>query len=171
MKKIEQFIGKITGAVSVISYVGFFFIMVFTVLDVILRHALSSPILGSYEIVERAMFCAVFASFAYAQTQKAHINITMLIDLFPDKVTMFFRFVTELLAAVPAILIAYAATRQANTAFASNYTTAVLHIPLYPFYWVEFLCMSVFAVTLLFSAMKFLLAIFNEDILQEIKES
>jgi len=170
MKKIDAFIGRITGTISIISYVGFFFIMIFTVLDVFLRHVFSSPILGSYEIVERSVFCAVFASFAYAQTQKAHINITMLVDFFPVRLKMFTGFVTELLSAITALLIAYAAMRQANTAFASNYTTAVLYIKLYPFYWVEFLCMVVFAMTLLYSALKNLLAIFSKNIMKEVTE-
>ena len=170
MKNIEAFIGRITGVISVISYIGFFFIMIFTVLDVLLRYALSSPILGSYEIVERSVFCAVFASFAYAQTQRAHINITMLVDFFPARLKMFSYFVTELMSAVTALLIAYAAMRQANTAFASDYTTAVLYIKLYPFYWIEFLCMLVFAATLLYSSLKSLVAIFNKNIMQEILE-
>lgn len=170
MKKIEAAIERITGVISLISYIGFFFIMVFTVLDVLLRHMLSSPILGSYEIVERSVFCAVFASFAYAQTQKAHINITMLVDFFPVKLKMLSIFVTELLSAITALLIAYAAVRQANTAFASNYTTAVLYIRLYPFYWIEFICMFVFAITLFYNSAKHLVAIFNKNIMQNIVE-
>jgi TRAP-type C4-dicarboxylate transport system permease small subunit len=112
--------------------------------------------------------CAVFASFAYAQTQKSHINISMLVDLFPIKAKMFCMFITGFLAACTAFFIAYAATRQARTALASNYTTAVLQISLYPFYWIEFLCMAVFGIVLLYDAIKCLLAIFNEDVLKRV---
>jgi len=168
MRKIEEVIGKLTGAISIISYIGFFFIMLFTVADVVLRFALSSPILGSYEIVERAMFCSVFASFAYAQSQKAHINITMLIDLFPVKLKLFCLSLTGMLSTCAAVFIAYAATKQANTAWAASYATSVLSIPLYPFYWTEFLCMLAFAATLLYDAIKYFFAIFNEDIARRV---
>jgi TRAP-type C4-dicarboxylate transport system permease small subunit len=165
---MEELLGKLTTALSLVSYVGFFGIMALIVVDVFLRYAFSRPILGSYEIVERAVFCAIFGSFAYAQTQKSHINISMLVDLFPVKLKMFCLFATGLLSFTAAMLIAYAATILAGRALASNYTTAVLKISLYPFYWIEFLCMAVFGIVLLFDAIKYLLAIFNEDILKSV---
>jgi TRAP-type C4-dicarboxylate transport system permease small subunit len=168
MKKIKGLLRKLTAVLSLVSYVGFFGIMLLTVVDVFLRYVLSSPILGSYEIVERAVFCAVFASFAFAQTHKAHINITMLVDLFPVRLKMFCLFATGVMSSAAAFLIAYAATKLAARALASNYTTGVLAIPLYPFYWVEFLAMMVFGIVLLYDALKYLAAIFDEKILQSV---
>jgi TRAP-type C4-dicarboxylate transport system permease small subunit len=161
MKLCDEIIGRLAGAVSVVSFVGVFFIMILIVSDVLLRFAFNSPILGSYEIVERSMFCAIFASFAYAQTEKAHIRIDFLVGKFPERLHMFFDFLFGFLSASVVAAIAYAAVLQAQTALSSNYTTSVLLLPLYPFYWVEFVCMLVFAITLLYDALKNLIAIFN----------
>jgi TRAP-type C4-dicarboxylate transport system permease small subunit len=168
MKRVEELLGKLTTALSLASYVGFFSIMLLIVVDVFLRYVFSRPILGSYEIVERAVFCSVFASFAFAQTHKAHINISMLVDLFPVRLKMFCMFATGAMSSTAAFLIAYAATKLAARALASNYTTSVLGIPLYPFYWLEFLAMLIFGAALLLDALKYLLAMFYEEILQSV---
>ncbi|GHV42822.1 hypothetical protein FACS1894187_25230 [Synergistales bacterium] len=63
MKKFERFLDKAISLVSVVSYAGFFAIMILTVIDVFVRFVYNDPILGSYEIIERIVFYGVFASF------------------------------------------------------------------------------------------------------------
>ncbi|GHU06852.1 hypothetical protein FACS1894158_14340 [Betaproteobacteria bacterium] len=169
MKSCDKIIGRLGSALGVVSVAGIFFIMILIVLDVFLRFVFNSPIQGSYEIVERGMFCAVFASFAYAQTEKAHIRIDLLLGKFPEKLHLLFDFFFGVLSSGAAAVIAYAAVLQAQTAFSSNYTTSVLKISLYPFYWLEFVCMFLFAVTLLYDSLKNLIAIFNQQVAENVK--
>ena len=171
MKNFERILDRLIGFVSVVSYVGFISIMLLIVVDVFCRYVFNDPIMGSYEITERMVFCAVFASFAYAQRQKAHVHITMLIMLFPRKLKFLCTAFTGLLSSIIAIYIAYAAYVQGRTALNSNYITGVLAIPLYPFYWVECLTMGAFFVTLFFDAVKSFCALFNDEAAKEIQEA
>lgn len=169
MKKAESIVKKITGLVSIISYVGFFGVMAVTIADIIIRTATGKPILGVYEIVERIMICAVFASFAYTQTENGHVQITMLVSKFPQKPRFLIMALNNLLSAAVIVLTAYAAYRQCLVALSSNYTTSVLLIPLWPFYWVEIISMAVLCLAFLFHAAKNAAAIFNADIAAEIQ--
>jgi TRAP-type C4-dicarboxylate transport system permease small subunit len=171
MKNFEKKLNRVIGWLSAISYAGFFFIMALTVVDVFMRFAFNSPLLGSYEIIERTVFCGVFASFAYAQQQKSHIRITMLVLLFPRFLRHACVAFTGLLSATIALIMAYAAVVQAQTAFSAHYVTGVLKIPLYPFYWVEAAMMFAFFVTLLFDAVKSIAAMFDEKMAKEIQST
>ena len=132
-EKIERALTKVVGAVSIISYVGIVFVMLFIVLDVLLRFFAGKPILGSYEIVERVEMCLVFASFAYTSMEHSHVHVSMLIMYLPRKCRLVCYSLTELVCGVMAAVVAYAATIQAQTAAVSGYTTGVLFIPLAPF--------------------------------------
>lgn len=169
MKKVESIVKKITSAVSVISYVGFFCVMAITVADILIRWITGKPILGVYEVVERIMICAVFASFAYTQTENGHVQITMVISKLPQKLRFAIMTLNNLLSAAVIILTAYAAYRQGMVAMSSNYTTGVLLIPLWPFYWVEIISMAVLCLAFLFHAAKNAAAIFNSDVAAEIQ--
>ena len=169
MKKAESIVRKITGVVSIISYVGFFGVMAVTIADIILRWITGIPILGVYEIVERIMICAVFASFAYTQTENGHVQITMVVAKFPQKLRFLVMTLNNILSAAVIVLTAYAAYRQGMVAMNSHYTTGVLLIPLWPFYWVEIVSMAVLCLAFLFHAVKNAAAIFNQDIAAEIQ--
>lgn len=169
MKKAESIVKKITGVVSIISYVGFFGVMAVTIADIILRWITGIPILGVYEIVERIMICAVFASFAYTQTENGHVQITMLVAKFPQKLRFLIMTLNNILSAAVIVLTAYAAYRQGMVAMSSHYTTGVLLIPLWPFYWVEIVSMAVLCLAFLFHAVKNAAAMFNKNIAAEIQ--
>ena len=66
------------------------------------------------------------------------------------------------------MLVAYAAMLQANVAMAAHYTTGILLIPLYPFYWVEVVSMIVLCIAFLFDIVKSIAALFRREIAEEI---
>ena len=169
MKKFEKIVKKITGILSVVSAVGFFFIMAITVCDIVIRYITNDSILGVYEIVERVMICAVFASFAYTQTEHAHVQITLLVAKYPPKMKFVMLTLNNLLCAAASIFVAYAAVRQANVALTSHYTTGILLIPLYPFYWVEVVSMVILCIAFLLDMVKSAAALFNRELAEEIQ--
>jgi TRAP-type C4-dicarboxylate transport system permease small subunit len=83
MIKLGKIINKATFVVSLVSYAGVVAIMLLNVADVLLTKLATKPIKGAYEITEVLLLCTVMASFAYAQSKKAHINMTILINFFP----------------------------------------------------------------------------------------
>ena len=115
------------------------------------------------------MICAVFASFAYTQTENGHVQITMVVAKFPQKLRFLVMTLNNILSAAVIVLTAYAAYRQGMVAMNSHYTTGVLLIPLWPFYWVEIVSMAVLCLAFLFHAVKNAAAIFNQDIAAEIQ--
>ena len=164
MKLFEKIVKRITGIVSIISYVGFFFIMAITVTDIIMRYVTGSAILGVYEIVERTMTAAVFASFAYTQTEKGHVMITLLYDKYPNKLRFAAMVFNNAVCVVASVMVAIAAYNQGNLVRDSSYTTAILKIPTAPFYWVEAVAMLVLALAFLLEVVKGIVAFFNKDV-------
>jgi TRAP-type C4-dicarboxylate transport system permease small subunit len=159
---------RIAGVLSILSFVGFFFIMAITACDIIIRYVTGDSILGVYEIVERVMICAVFASFAYTQTEHAHVQITLIAAKYPERLKFIMLALNYLLCAIASVFVAYAAARQAGVALNSNYTTGILHIPLYPFYWVEVVSMIVLCIAFLFDMANSLYALFHRATADEI---
>lgn len=162
MLKTGQLVNKATFAVSLISFGGVVAIMLLNVLDVLLTKLLNKPISGAYEITECLLLCTVMASFAYAQSKKAHINMTILVKLFPRLLRFLVFGLMGLLSAAAAAIVGYAAVLQAQSAIVKGTITSVLAIPMYPFYYIEAAAMLVFALALLYDALLTFLAIFNK---------
>jgi TRAP-type C4-dicarboxylate transport system permease small subunit len=161
MIKIGKIVNKITFAVSLISYGGVLAIMLLNVVDVFMTKAFVKPVTGAYEITEVLLLCTVMASFAYAQSQKTHINITMFVKHLPRSVKFSIYGFMGVISAGVAGAVGYAAVLQALSASDRGAVTSVLLIPLYPFYYVEAIAMAIFAVVLLYDAALAFAAIFN----------
>lgn len=162
MLRIGRIMDKITLMVSLVSYGGVLAIMLLNVADVVTTKAFTEPITGAYEITEVLLLCTVMASFAYAQSQKAHINMGMVIRRFPRSLGLGIFSFMGLLSAATAGAVGYAAVLQAQSAMGRNAVTSVLQIPLYPFYYVEAVAMFIFAAVLLYDAVLAFMAIRND---------
>lgn len=161
MTRIGKMVSRITFVVSLISYAGVLAIMLLNVADVFMTKAFVKPVTGAYEITEVLLLCTVMASFAYAQSQRSHINITMFLKRFPRALKLSIYGLMGLISAGVAGAVAYAAVQQAASAIDRGAATSVLLIPLYPFYYVEAVAMAIFAVVLLYDAVLSFAAIFN----------
>ncbi len=161
MKNIGKIINKITFIVSLVSYGGVIAIMLLNVIDVLMTKTLNRSFTGAYEISEVLLLCTVMASFAYGQSKKTHINITLIVRVFPRFLKYFMFGLMELLSAATALAVAYAAIIQAQSAMTKGAVTCVLLIPLYPFYYVEALAMFVFCLVILYDTALLFLSAFN----------
>jgi TRAP-type C4-dicarboxylate transport system permease small subunit len=146
-------IKKITFTISLVSYGGVVAIMLLNVLDVIMSKTLNKSITGAYEITEVLLLCTIMASFAYGQTAKIHINITMFIKQLPGAIRFFIFGIMGFLSAGTAGAVGYAAVLQAQSAISKNAVTSVLMIPMYPFYYVEAVAMFIYAKALFYDAL------------------
>jgi TRAP-type C4-dicarboxylate transport system permease small subunit len=168
MKTIKKFVYKISDAFGVISAVGYLAIIVICVMDVALEKILDTPVLGSYELVERCMLVAVFASFGYAQSRKAHINMTIVIEKFkriPRLLTLGF------MSVISVASTGYAANAAWTMWISSQelgQETGILHIPLWPFYLIESLAMYFFALVLCLDTIFIFIGLKNDEINDEI---
>ena len=160
--RIKNNVGKFTKAICYISFVGIIAIVLLNVADVILSKFFK-PVLGAYEITQRLLLCTVFASFAYAQTKKTHINMTILIERLPVSIRFVFFTLMSLLSVFAAGALSYAAFYQGGIAMELGTKTEVLYIPLYPFFYVQALAMAAFVIVLIFDTVMSFIAIFRED--------
>ena len=170
IKTLGIWLKRVTTTVSVISYVGFSAIMLLIVVDVTLRKMLNSPVPGAYEVVQYMLMAAVFPSFAYCQSERGHVHITMLIRVFPQKLRFAAYSFTGLLSAAIAGYLGYAAIRQANQAYAGNYTTGLLKFSVFPFFWVMAITMFIFTIAIFFDVIRSLIAMFNREFADEIQK-
>jgi len=166
MMKLDKTVRRITFIMSLISYTGLLAIMMLNVADVFTTKAFTKPVSGAYEITEVLLLCTVMASFAYAQSQKTHINMTLFIKRFPRAVKFSVFGSMGLLGAATAAAVGYAAILQTQSAIDRGAETAVLQIPMYPFYIVEAVAMIGFAGALLYDAVLSFGAIFRDDYLR-----
>ena len=171
MKALTKVIYILSQILNVLAYICFFGIMIFIVTDVTLRYIFKSPILGAYEIVEQLMLCGVFATFAYAQMKGAHIHVTMVISRLPAKAAITIFALGELLSCAFAGFLCYSFIQQVQMAIAFNYRSVVLKFSTVPSFVVISIAAGVFTLTLLLSAIKSFIAIFNEEYAAEIRSS
>lgn len=167
--KIDKTLLRVTTAVSIVSYIGFLFIMALTVADVALRKITGVGITGTMELVERTLMCSVFAGFAYTQSLGGHVHVTMLIMHFPAKLRFVCYGVMGMLSTLIAAALGYAGITQAQYSHMAATRTGVLGIPLYPFFIVEGICMICFAIALLWDVIKSFMAIGNAELAAEIQ--
>ena len=164
MEKIKEFFYKCAGGLSLVSSAGYVFIIGLIVVDVIMEKFLKTPISGTYELIERSMVIAVFASFAYAQTKKAHINMMILIERFPRFSRLLSLGATSVLSVGATGYAAYAAWTQSNSALQMGMMTGTLHIPLWPFYLIQSVALFLMAVILSFDTIHVFAAMKNDKI-------
>lgn len=161
--KIGKVIDKITGIMSIVSYVGVSAIVLLTVVDVFLTKAFQAPILGAYEITEQLLLVTVYASFAYGQSNKSHINMALVLSRLPRTL----RFICYSLMCVLSVgiagLLGYAGIKQCMKNIADGVVTSNLYIPTFPFVLIAAIAMIVFAIALLYDLVLSIAAIKNDE--------
>ena len=170
IKKISAGVEKFTTIVGYFSFICVIIMMLLNVGDVLLNKLVNKNILGAYEITQRLLMCAVFASFAYAQSKKAHINMTILIEKLPRAIRFIIFTLMSILSVVAAGAMTWAAYVQTLDCIAKNYVTEVLYIPLWPFYVVEIIAMAIFTITILYDTVLYAIAIFRDDYAEMIQK-
>ena len=170
IRKIGKIFEYVTHGFAWVSFAGVLAMMLLNVADVVLNKTINSPILGSYELTQRILMVTVFASFAYAQTKKTHINMTIIIVHFPRVLRYILFSIMYVLSIYIAARLCMAAWSQGATMLAKGMTTEVLYIPLYPFYYLESIAMGVFTLALVYDLVRSVVAIFSEEMAVEIQK-
>ena len=163
VKSLSEHIGRFTKLVGCISFWCVIAMMLLNVVDVIMGFISKTHVLGAYELTQRLLMCAVFSSFAYGQSKKAHINMTIVIAHLPRAIRFILFTLMSILSVFAAGAMTYAAGVQMGVALSSGYMTEVLYIPLWPFYLVETVAMGIFTLALMYDTVLYAIAIFRDD--------
>lgn len=147
---------KISKAVSYLGMAMTLLMMLMIVVDVILRFAFNKPILGSVEIASYMLSIIAFTAIPFVESEEGHIVIPLLFDQFPEKVRLLVNTLTGIIGLGLLVLIALASFLLAVEYLHRGKVTQVLSIPLYPFVFIAALCISLYAITLIVNAIKYI---------------
>ena len=115
------------GCVALCSMMGL------TVVDVVGRYVFNSPILGAFEITSFLVSILVFSFLGYAQSQKSHVTVDILVNSFPEKVQSVVKLINYTIALFMMILISWKGFEKAIESMESGDSPMNLPIPIHPF--------------------------------------
>jgi TRAP-type C4-dicarboxylate transport system permease small subunit len=139
-------LSRIMGIIAITILVA---MMLFTVLNVILRTFFNSPIPGDVELIEIAMVCTSFLGRAWCAIRGRHIKVDLVVSFLPKRLRKIIDSFGYFIGIVTCFIIALQSIMEGWAHKVGNYLTASLGIPIYPFYWVTALGFGVLCLAIL----------------------
>ena len=107
--------------------------MILVGIDVTLRYAFSSPIAGSYEIIEYAMTIVVAFGLAYCALEKGHIRVNLLVSRLSGRGQAVMNSIASLAFLGLFAVIIWQSLLRAILMIKVGQLSEVLYFPLFPF--------------------------------------
>jgi TRAP-type transport system small permease protein len=149
--KVIEPVTRLTNyvAIGVLSLMMFF-----TAIDVLLRYLFNKPIPGDMELTQFMMAVVVSAAVGYCGLQKGHIIVDILFNKLSLKGRAIFNVFHYLVGAILFALICWRTALEGVAVQSRNLTSAVLLIPVFPFYWIVAFGCAVLCLAWLFIAIE-----------------
>ncbi len=122
----SYFLSKL-GCVSLCAMMGL------TVIDVVGRYVFNAPILGAFEITSFLVSILVFSFLGYAQSQKSHVTVDLLVNIFPQKVQSVVKLFNYIIGFFIMILISWKGFEKAVESMEAGDSPMNLAVPIHPF--------------------------------------
>jgi TRAP-type C4-dicarboxylate transport system permease small subunit len=149
-----QFFERVLRGMTLVAGVVLFGLMLYTVLDVVLRYGFNKPFASSVEVTEFAMAIIVFFGLAYCGWTGGHVAVDILERPLEDPRL---RFVPVILTFISALLFAAIAWFTTVEALSTMHrVTNMLKWPHYPFMLAVAFGSALFAVVLLIQTVQLL---------------
>ena len=187
MKTFKRISDIFSSYVSYLGMIAMVFMMGYMFLDVVLRLVgdfmkwlisegtihmdianVVTSFKGGYEVSTLALCVLIFTSWCYAQTQHAHVHVTMFIRKFPNKLRFLCFSFTSMASTVVIGILTYAAFVRVGEMIQLNTATGTLMIPFWPFVAVEAVTVAAFALILLRDTIRAIMSMFNQEYAEEI---
>jgi len=146
---IEKIIQSIANVLSAIAGTALAAMMFLMATDVICRYILNSPIPGALELVEYMMAITIPLSIGCCTATRSHVSVEMVVERLPKAFQTGISIIVAILMLVFITIVAWQSILNVVDSYKSNITSAVLHIPAYPFAVPVALGMSCYAVFML----------------------
>ena len=163
MKKVFKTVDRISEGLCYASSFVTFAMMIFMVVDIILRYIFNSPITGDYELIELAMVVLVFTVIPHTQTVKGHVAVDIITNFLPKKVKDIFDLFIYVVCTVFMVIVCKANFLQISKTMESSLETGTLHIPLWPFYAFVFVCLCIYTLIMVFDFLAAAIDLFSKD--------
>lgn len=135
-KRIDKMLitmGRPSRLLCYIGSISLFLMMCLTAADVIGRYVFNSPITGVFEITEFLVLIVIFSFIGYTQSQKTHVAVDMLVNLFPKSIRYILGLVNHVICLLLMGLITWMGAQSALELMEVGEATPNLGIPTYPF--------------------------------------
>jgi TRAP-type C4-dicarboxylate transport system permease small subunit len=126
-------LSRFLGIIAIVILVA---MMLFTVLNVVLRAFFNRPIPGDVELIEIAMVCTGFLGLAWCAVKERHIRVDLLVQFFPKRAQGIIDTIGYIGALGACVIIAWQSINEGLANREMETATASLNIPIFPFYWV-----------------------------------
>lgn len=156
--------GLFSHSLARLGCIALFAMMCLTVVDVVGRYVFNSPILGAFELTEFLVLITVFSFLGYAQSQKAHVTVDILVDRFPKNIRFFVNLVNYTVCLLLFILIAWKGFEKALEALETGEKPMNLPVPDYPFIFFLFLGCAVMCIEFIRDMIRIFVKKKGEDI-------
>lgn len=132
-KGVEKAIQAVGKALSAIAGASLAIMMFLMAADVVCRYLFNSPIPGALELVEYMMAITIPLSIAFCAAQRSHVAVEMIVERLPSPARIGVSMIVTLLMLLFLAIVSRQSFLNIIDSYQSNITSAVLHIPAYPF--------------------------------------
>lgn len=122
---VNRFANGISGVVILL-------VMLMTVIDVLGRFLLNSPLPGTIEVVELALVVILFLAFGFTEESDMHVSIDTLYEIFPKSIQLVLYEIGGVISFITAALMGWQLYVYAVRMMTGGYISAVLSIPYGP---------------------------------------
>ena len=131
---MEKYINIAARSLGVISALALCIMMFGTSIDVVARQIFDHPIPGIFEGVGLLLAVIVFFSLGYAQIERSHIKMEIIVSRLPLKAQKVFDFLAYLVSAVFLTLLFWYSMQQAIRSISiREFEMGLINIPIYIF--------------------------------------
>lgn len=160
---IFNVLGIFSYILSKLGCVALVAMMCLTVVDVVGRYAFNSPILGAFEITSFLVSILVFSFLGYAQAEKSHVTVDILVNTFPKNAQSLVKLFNYIVGLFMMILISWKGFEKAFESMEAGDSPMNLSVPDYPFVFFLALGCAVMCIEFLRDILKSIKTIKNKE--------
>ncbi len=133
IRNLVNILGIFSYTLSRLGCAALFAMMGLTVVDVVGRYVFNSPILGAFELTSFLVSIMIYSFLGYAQSQKSHVTVDILVNAFPQKAQSIVKLFNYIVGLIIMILFSWKGIEKAIEAMETGDSPMNLPIPIYPF--------------------------------------
>ena len=120
---IERILRQTELLLTYLSAVIILLLMVYVLLEVLMRYAFNSPLPGHLEGAELLLPMIVFFAISYTQARNGHVGMSLVVEVLPIRFQRFINIFTLGLSILTCAVLAYFGAKQAYFAYEINDVT------------------------------------------------
>lgn len=133
LSSLSNKLGRISALLAYVGAASLFAMTCLTTADVVGRYVFNKPITGALEVTEFMVLILIFSFLAYAQSQKSHVTVDLLLERFPEKIRKYVKIFNHLVCLGLMGLITWMGYQRAMELLEYGEASPNLEVPHYPF--------------------------------------